>query len=323
MDFKSSTAGQMIGYRQRSEEFGGLTDVSGLFRLICLIVLVAIASSVLPVVFLFTHQLRFFILFSLGQGVVLGIGLQKIFRAVKLRKKTFAFATALVTSLLGILLIHAGFYFVSVLTTFESASRRFGKPIGAFPLFQSRPYLLYNMAVKLSVGQGGFGGYLAYRLGNHTYSSMLFVHAVFTSILAWQICKSQLAGAFCESCGRWMSKPRNSAVVPTGLGEMLVEAVQSGEPDKALAITRAAADLPLNYACVVARSYRCGSCGGQMVDVIRKQYARRAAKVFVMLKPVDASPEFVDALQSDPVVVADESSAATVNTQDESPDADP
>jgi hypothetical protein len=296
-----------VNYRIGADDRGGLSSVSGKIRFVSLLLAAAIGSALPALLFLCLKLALPLVIAGLLQGLLLGFFLRSIFRNARLRNKSAALMVSLSTCLLAIAVLHTGFFLWDVFLVY----RRFaGSGAGI------RPFALYNLVLQLDVGRGGIAGYAIMRLRNSAYMTATFVHALVTPIMAWRLVKEQATSAYCQTCSKWIDKSVNALVLPAGLAKPLVEAVRSGEVERALALARIAADLPLGNSCAVARLYECKTCGEPMIDVIQKSFGRRGGNL-ALLKPTVVTKGFAAALRSDPVVAveepADEASEAEEN----------
>jgi hypothetical protein len=294
---------QAIVYRRGVEEFRGWADLPGMFLLLAraaLAALIAAAIVCLPLLF-GGYVLCIFAQFLLG--IFLGGGVSRAFRMSRVRNRAVAVQVFIFAVLIALILPQAAVYLYDIVRLSLQAMHRFG--LGFFSAY--RWMVSFHSTFLISkTRHGGLLGSILFHFQNEAYAGFAFVQTIVTIFIAWKISARQLVSPFCESCGNWMRPPINAAVVHVDLGDYLVEAVQTGDAEKALAVTRTAAGVPLGAGCVVARLFRCKTCDAQRVDVIRKGFGRRSTKETVMLKPAGVTPEFVTALRSDPVEAVEE-----------------
>ena len=236
-------------------------------------------------------------------GVFLGAGLSRAFRLSRLRNRAIAIQVYIFAVVIALLAAHAAVYQYEIVRLALHAMTHNG--LNFFSAY-GWMFSIYSTYMVRKTGHGGLLGSILLHFQNEVYFGFAAVQMVITIFVGWKIAARQLASPFCESCGNWMRVPINAAVVHVDLGDYLVEAVKTVDSEKALAVTRTAADVPLGVGCVVARLFRCKTCDAQMVDVISKGFARRNRKETVLLKPVVVTGEFSIALRSDPVVAVED-----------------
>jgi hypothetical protein len=294
----SSTA---LQYRQGQEALSNWNDLPGMSRLMLRVAMAVTASAAFTFMWVPLGFVKTFMLAGLGQGVSLGIGLAKAFRASRLRRRSIGFPITIAASVITDMLVYFALYVREVFRLFMALRPPGGHPITPTALLRSQPFHMYNMLVLTPRGvPDGFPGYFLLRLRDSVFVNIVLVHLAVTAFVAWRICRRQMRAAFCESCGRWL-QPKNAAVLPPSFTDPLVLAVNSNDVEQALAVTHAASQLPLKNSCVVARAYHCTSCDENWVDVILKIYGRRGGNS-VAMKMTKVSDEFLAALRSEPVL---------------------
>jgi len=305
----SIAASTALQYRQGREELRNWNDLPGMSRLVLRVLMAIAVSAALTFMWVPFGFLKTFLLAGLGQGMSLGIGLGMAFRASRLRRRSIGLPVAIVASVLTVMLVNYGLYVREVIRLFMLVRPPGGHPFTWSMWLHSHLFNAFDIVVLKRRGvASGFLGYMQLRLRDSLFVGIVLVHLTVTMFMAWRICRVEMGAAFCESCGIWL-QPRNAAVLPESFTDPLVLAVRSNDVEQALAVTHAAAQLPLRNSCVVARSHRCGSCGENWVDVILKIYGRRGTNS-TALKMTKVSDEFLAALRSEPVLEAELPEAA-------------
>jgi hypothetical protein len=307
---------QAIVYRRGVEEFRGWADLPGMFSLLARAALAAFIAAAIVSLPLAFGSGALFVLAQFVEGIFLGAGLTRVFRSLRVRNRAVAGQVFIFSVLIALILPHAAIYLHDIYLLSRRAMTVYGS---SFIRAYRGAYQLQNTFLVFKTGYGGLLGSMLLHFQVEAYAGFVFVQTIITIFVAWKIASRQLASPFCESCGNWMRLPINAAVVHVDLGDFLVEAVQTIDAEKALAVVRTAADVPLGVGCVIARLFRCKTCDAQMVDVIRKGFSRRSNKQAVMLKPVVVTREFVFALRSDPVVAVEADGEPDSDAGDETP----
>jgi len=260
---------------------------------------------------------------GLVQGIILGLLLRSAFRRAKIRSMPTAIMLCIFCGVFSGILTYAGLYVNRVYSMQSEIRKRIAgrenESGGTALLFNmsQRPFHFYDAFVlEPETKHGGLIGFFLSKksvtLGGEP-TPLFITFFINTAVLCWtafKLGKSQVLRPFCEECGAWFKDPTNATVLPAEYYKQLAEVIQSGQPDAAIALTREAAGQELQGGCVIARSHKCPQCGGIFVDVIVK-FAGSSDRP--TMRPVRVTPEMLQALKSEPVVMVIEEDPPTAS----------